>query len=87
MTHEEGSNCCCGEAGDEVGVLLNLGDDLDDTADSMEVGEHSSQRIKDSFEKLTNIVGGDRMDPVDVLDEAIRYVKRLEMDLKNLKDM
>jgi hypothetical protein len=87
MTDEEGSNCYSGEDGDELDALLNLGDKLDDTADSMEVQDHRSQRIRETFEKLRVIVGGDWMDPVDVFDEAILCVKRLEMDLRNLKDM
>lgn len=84
--YEEVSHCYSGEDGDEVDALLNFGDKLADTADSMEVQDHRSNGIKKPFERLRDLVGGDWMDTVDVLDEAIRCVKRLELDLRNLND-
>lgn len=90
MADDEESNCYSGESGDEVDALLNLEDYKDyklvDTADSMEVPDHRSQRIEERFMMLRNLVGGDWMDTVDVLDEAIQRVKRLQMDFKNLND-
>jgi hypothetical protein len=86
MADDEESNCYSGENRDEIEALLDLGDKLADTADSMEVPDHRGQRIEETFEMLRNLVGGDWMDTVEVLDEAIRRVKRLQMDLKNLND-
>jgi len=83
---EMADNCYSGENGDEVDALLNLGDKLADTADSMEVPDKRSNGIRKSFERLRDMLGGDCMDAVDVLDEAIRCVKRLEMDLRNLNN-
>lgn len=83
---EEISTCYSGEDRDEVDALLNLGDKLVDTADSMEVSGPRSQRIEETFKMLRDLVGGDWMDTVDVLDESIRRVKKLQMDLKNLND-
>lgn len=85
MADDEESNCYCGEDLDEVDALLNLEDTLVDTADSMDaVSDHRSQRIGETFKMLRDLVGGDWMDTVHVLDEAIQRVKKLQMDLKNL---
>jgi len=81
----EESNCYNSrEDIDEIDVLLNLGDKLADTADSLKVPDHRSQRLEETFKILRDLVGGDWMDSVGVLDETIRRVKRLQMDVKNL---
>jgi len=81
---EEISSCYSVEDGDEVDALLNLGDGLFDTGDSLEVSDQRRQRIEETFKMLRDLVGGDWMDTVDVLDEAIGRVKKLQMELKNL---
>ena len=63
---------------------MNLGDGLFDTGDSLEVSDQRRQRIEETFRMLRDLVGGDWMDTVDVLDEAIQQVKKLQMELKNL---
>jgi len=81
---EEISSGYSGEDGDEVDALLNLGDGMFDTADSLEGSDQKRQRIEETFKMLRDLVGGDWMDTVDVLDEAIRRVKKLQMELKSL---
>jgi len=81
---EEISSCYSGEDGDEVDALLNLGDGLFDNGDSLEVSDQRRQKIEETFKMLRDLVGGDLMDAVDVLDEAIRRVKTLQMELKDL---
>jgi len=83
---KEISSCYSGEDGDEFDALLNLGDGLFDTGDSLEGSDQKRQRIEETFKMLRDLVGGDWMDTVDVLDEAIRRVKKLQMELKNLNE-
>ncbi|GLJ40878.1 hypothetical protein SUGI_0845660 [Cryptomeria japonica] len=62
---------------EEIDALLNLEDDLSGTEDSP-----WQRKVRESLMKLRGMVdGGEKMDAVQLIQETIGCVKRLQMDL------